>query len=393
MAVLYTNNASTTLASGITASSTTLSLATGGGTLFPAITAPDFAHVTLVDSSNNIEIVKATARSGDVLTVVRAQEGTTARSFATGSKVDLRVTAAGLANKLDKDTGGTVAGNVAVGGTLTVTGATTMTGGVSGSLSVGGTTVTVNGKLIAQHDGTDGYIRATNAGSKLYLGANNSNSVTIDASGNVGIGSAGGDYSRTWRQVIRQDQNNTTQVGVINGTSGANAVTQITKIGGTSGSFVDWSLVDNTGAPYDAFQYGSVVASVRWSFNGTERFRIASSGAITSADRADAVGYKGLPQNSQTAAYTLALSDIGKHISITTGGVVIPANASVAFPIGTVIAVFNNSTSSQNISITSDTLRLAGSTTTGTRSLANYGLATLVKVATTTWVISGSGVS
>ena len=108
---------------------------------------------------------------------------------------------------------------------------------------------------------------------------------------------------------------------------------------------------------------------------------------------ASAPGFRGLPQNSQTSAYTLALSDAGKHISITTGGVVIPANSSVAFPIGTAVVIFNNSGTSQNISITSDTLRLAGTTLTGTAALAEYGLATCVKVGSTTWVISGAGVS
>ena len=104
-------------------------------------------------------------------------------------------------------------------------------------------------------------------------------------------------------------------------------------------------------------------------------------------------GYKGLPQNSQTTGYTLALSDQGKHISITTGGVTIPANGSVAFPIGSAITIFNNSGSNQTISITSDTLRQAGTANTGSRTLAQYGLATVVKVASTTWVITGAGVS
>lgn len=114
---------------------------------------------------------------------------------------------------------------------------------------------------------------------------------------------------------------------------------------------------------------------------------------ITSTNIADTVGYKGLPANSQTGAYTLVIGDMGKHISITTGGVVIPANASVGFPIGTAIVVYNNSASSQTITIMTDTLRLAGTGTTGARTLAGYGLATLVKVGTTTWVASGSGVS
>lgn len=123
--------------------------------------------------------------------------------------------------------------------------------------------------------------------------------------------------------------------------------------------------------------------------SGTVNF----TGALTSGDLADAVGYKGLPQNSQTGSYTLALSDMGKHISITTGGITVPANASVAFPIGATIVIFNNSASSQNIAITTDTMYLAGTATTGTRTLAQRGLATVVKVASTTWVISGSGVT
>lgn len=127
--------------------------------------------------------------------------------------------------------------------------------------------------------------------------------------------------------------------------------------------------------------------------NATSNVIFSNTGTVTSANLADAVGYKGVPQNSQTTAYTLALTDIGKHISITTGGVVIPANASVAFPIGSAIMVFNNSGSSQNISITTDTLRLAGTATTGTRTLAQYGIASLLKVTSTVWVVSGAGVT
>ena len=116
---------------------------------------------------------------------------------------------------------------------------------------------------------------------------------------------------------------------------------------------------------------------------------ITATGTIA----ADTIGYRGLPQNSQTASYTLALSDAGKHISITTGGVVIPANGSVAFPIGTTIVVFNNSGSNQTISITTDTLRQAGTANTGSRTLAQYGLVTMVKMTSTMWVISGAGLS
>jgi hypothetical protein len=104
------------------------------------------------------------------------------------------------------------------------------------------------------------------------------------------------------------------------------------------------------------------------------------------------LGYRDVPQNAQTGAYTLALTDRGKHVSITTGGVVIPANASVAFPIGSVVTIYNDSGSDQAITITSDTLRLAGSSGTGARVLSQYGLATVIKVSSTVWVISGAGV-
>ena len=116
---------------------------------------------------------------------------------------------------------------------------------------------------------------------------------------------------------------------------------------------------------------------------------ITATGTIAT----DTIGYRGLPQNSQTASYTLALADQGKMINTTTGGVVIPANGSVAFPIGAAISIYNNSASNQTISITTDTIYLAGTATTGSRTLAQRGLATCVKVAATTWVVSGAGVT
>lgn len=115
----------------------------------------------------------------------------------------------------------------------------------------------------------------------------------------------------------------------------------------------------------------------------------ATGGAIG----ANTLGYRGLPQEAKTGAYTLALADAGKHISITTGGVVIPANSSVAFPVGTAVVIFNNSGSNQTISITSDTLRWGGTTNTGSRTLSGYGIATAMKVASTVWVITGAGIS
>lgn len=116
---------------------------------------------------------------------------------------------------------------------------------------------------------------------------------------------------------------------------------------------------------------------------------ITATGTIA----ADSIGFRGLPQNSQTSSYVLVANDAGKHISITTGGVTIPPNSgagSVAFPVGTAIVVFNNSGSNQTISITTDTLRLAGTSSTGPRTLAGYGMVTLVKVASNVWLATGN---
>ena len=103
MAIKFTNNAYSTLASGITNSATSITLTTGEGARFPSFSAPDYFLATLIDSSNNLEIVKCTTRSTDVLTVVRGQESTTARAYATGDRIELRITA-GVLDALYDDT-------------------------------------------------------------------------------------------------------------------------------------------------------------------------------------------------------------------------------------------------------------------------------------------------
>ena len=98
MAIKFTNNASGTLAASITAAATSITLTTGQGALFPALSAGDYFYATLADSSNNLEIIKVTARTGDSLTATRGQEGTSARAYSAGDKLELRATAAALAD-------------------------------------------------------------------------------------------------------------------------------------------------------------------------------------------------------------------------------------------------------------------------------------------------------
>jgi len=94
---LFTNNAATTLASGITNVATSLTVATTTGGQFPAITSPNFFYCTLQNVAGTlVEIVKVTARAGDVFTIVRGQESTVASAFSTSDKVELRLTAGEL---------------------------------------------------------------------------------------------------------------------------------------------------------------------------------------------------------------------------------------------------------------------------------------------------------
>ena len=96
MTIKFTNNAISTLASGISNSDTSITVVSGGGTKFPSLTGSEYFRATLIDTSNNLEIVKVTARSGNVLTVTRAQESTTARAFSSGDRIELRITAQSL---------------------------------------------------------------------------------------------------------------------------------------------------------------------------------------------------------------------------------------------------------------------------------------------------------
>ena len=92
MPIKLANNASGTLATAISASDIGAVLTTGDGAEFPVLTAGDYFYATITSTAGTQEIVKATARSGDSLTIARAQENTVANSFAAGSRFELRVT-------------------------------------------------------------------------------------------------------------------------------------------------------------------------------------------------------------------------------------------------------------------------------------------------------------
>ena len=122
----------------------------------------------------------------------------------------------------------------------------------------------------------------------------------------------------------------------------------------------------------------------------------ANTGAFTTVTATstitDSTGLvRDIVNSGQSGAYVLVAGDNGKMINITTGGVTV--NTSI-FSAGNNITIYNNSASSQTITQgTSVTMYLAGSATTGNRTLAQRGLCTVVCVAANTFVISGAGLT
>lgn len=99
--------------------------------------------------------------------------------------------------------------------------------------------------------------------------------------------------------------------------------------------------------------------------------------------------------NSQSVNYTLTLADAGRMVIHPTGAgagdtFTIPANSAVAYPVGTEI-VFMNRDAAVSIAITTDTLVLANSISTGTRTLASNSMAVARKVEATLWIIGSEG--
>lgn len=101
MALKLTNNAVSTLAASIIATDTAISVQPADAGKFPTLTAGDWFPITIIAADGSYEILKCTARASAVLTVERGQEGTTAKAFDAGARIDLRLTAGALAEKLD----------------------------------------------------------------------------------------------------------------------------------------------------------------------------------------------------------------------------------------------------------------------------------------------------
>lgn len=163
-------------------------------------------------------------------------------------------------------------------------------------------------------------------------------------------------------------------------------------------SSVPWSII--TGKPTTIAGYG-ITDGITAATAASTYAPLASPSLTGTASVTDEaansynIGWRDCPQNSQSANYQLVISDRGKQVLMngTSLTLTIPANGTVAFPLGTTIMVVNSNATSLTVAITTDTMTLANSTTTGSRTVAQNGLATLTKVGASNWLIAGTGVT
>lgn len=132
-------------------------------------------------------------------------------------------------------------------------------------------------------------------------------------------------------------------------------------------------------------------------WTGVQTFSVGANVTPAAAPATNAIGYLGLPQNLITTSYATVMADTGKDIFYNTAGpatVIIPANATVAYPIGTIMKISAGaSAGAVTLALTSNTLRFIPSNSTGSRTITAPGYATVEKVAATEWWVTGVNIT
>ena len=442
MTQLFSNNAYSSLAANASNSTTTLTLATGTGARFPSPTGGNYFLLTLVGLDSNAnesswEIVKVTARSTDTLTVVRAQESTTAVSWGAGTRVESRATA------------GTFSELIGALASYAPLASPTFTGSIKGDFSnatassrVAFQSSTANSSTIIaakpSGTGTSSYLQSFNASD-----ADNSGYVYLGITGTVAtINSAKTGTGTALPLIFAVDSAERMRISVAGNVGiGKSAPDQLLQVYGgnidlqeevagrrigfyVSDSYTAGTVGDAVTTARYGLTFGSYVGSsvnlggwggLTFSTADAERLRISNAGAIgigganygtagqvlTSGGPSAAPtwstvsGGGGFTQNSPSANYTLILSDSGKQIfhpstDTTARTFTIPANSSVAYPIGTELTVINQYGAGTVTLTSTDTLRLASTGSTGNALVATGNMAQLIKVTSTEWLVNGA---
>jgi hypothetical protein len=362
---------------GITSYTTGDIIYASGTTTLTALGAGTSSYVLTSNGAGAAPSWQAAPAASGVTSISFGSTGLTPATSTSGA-----VTVAGTLGTANGGTGST--STTFVNLTTNVTGTLPITNGGSGQTTAAAAITALTGTQTAgqylRSDGTNAALSAIQAADVPTLNQNttgtaaNVTGVVANTNGGTGQSSAFTQYGVTYAST-------TTALAT------TSAGTTTTVLHGNA-----------SGAPtFGAVSLTADVSGVLPVANGGTN---SSTGNLSSctADGTDAVGFRNIPQNSQSANYTLVLADSGKHIyhpstDANARTFTIPANGSVAYPLGTAITFINQTSQVVSIAITTDTMNLSPAGTTGTRSLAQYGVATAVKVTSTSWIISGTGLT
>ena len=228
--------------------------------------------------------------------------------------------------------------------------------------------------------------------------ANLTGAVTGSVSGNAGsvtngVYTTGGqtiDGTKTFTSTIQGTITSATLAASVVGGIG------VATLAGSSGTSVSAS----TGAVTVWFNTSTLVTTAvqAGTVSTAAQPAITSVGTLTSltvsGSITDSIGnVRSIAIRNTATSYVLTAADNGQMVSITTGSVTVNTGTFVS-PFGQTVSVYNNSATSMSILAGAGvTLRLAGTLSTGTRTLARYGVATMICVSSNTFVMSGAGLS
>lgn len=261
---------------------------------------------------------------------------------------------------------------------------------IDGASTNAAVSVPVNGWVTLQCVSSTQYLTAdpvTVAGTNIAITQSNNGTLTIAVTGTVAAATAATNLSSGAAGQLPYQSAASTTLFSAAGTTG-----QVLLSGGTGSP--TWSGNLSVGAS------GNITTTAPSSGTGLVVNAVSGANAIQFQDEGGTTqdaGYRGLPQNLQSGTtYTAVLADRGKHLYGTNASAktfTIPANASVAYPIGTTLTFVNNGAGAMTIAITTDVMYLGGIGTTGSRTLVQYGIATATKIDSTHWIISGVGLT
>ena len=252
----------------------------------------------------------------------------------------------------------------------------------SKKFSTSGIGVTVTGTTFTDQLNVSGVSTASS-----FVRSGGTSSQFLKADGSVDSSTYLTAYTETDTLNTVTNRGNNTSNGI---SVGVVTASSFVKSGGTSSQFLKADGSVDSSAYLTSYTETDTLNSITNRGNSTSNG--ISVGVVTATTVNDSIGnVRDVPQNAQTSAYILAASDVGKHISITTGGVTVNPNI---FSVGDAVSIYNNSGSNQTITQgTSVTMYLVGTSTTGNRTLAQRGVATVLCVGNDTFVIMGGGLT